>query len=171
MIIDISKKDKPKKVKGCLIAFLIAILIYVALKYIIAILIMRSMIRVYTSFGDEEMEIINHRLGITIKGNTTPVKLKEVRGRDPDYELWLENIDDPEEFMENCYDGTYSVVENKSDLIEFGAETISASYDYNSSLTAGSSYIIYNCDRYFEYNIAFYKDGDSFKAKIFADDR
>ena len=146
-------------------------LIFVVLVGIVIVLGMRSMIRVYTSFGDEEMEIINQRLGITIKGNTTPVKLKWIRGRDPDYELWLENIDDPEEFMENCYDGTYSVVENKSDLIEFGEKEISASYDYNSSLTAGSSYIIYNCDRYSEYNIVFYKDGDSFKAKLYADDR
>ncbi|SEL39020.1 hypothetical protein [Ruminococcus albus] len=152
---------------GCLIA----ILGFVVFVGIVIVLGMRSMIRVYTSFGDKEMEIINQRLGITIKGSTTPVKLKWIRGRDPDYELWLENIDDPEEFMENCYDGTYSVVENKSDLIEFGEKEISASYDYNSSLTAGSSYIIYNCDRYFEYNIAFYKDGESFKAKVYADDR
>ena len=146
-------------------------LIFVVFVGIVIVLGMRSMIRVYTSFGDEEMEIINQRMGITIKGNTTPVKLKWIRGRDPDYELWLENIDDPEEFMENCYDGTYSVVENKSDLIEFGEKEISASYDYNGSLTAGSSYIIYNCDRYSEYNIVFYKDGDSFKAKVYADDR
>ena len=144
-------------------------LIFVVFVGIVIVLGMRSMIRVYTSFGDEEMEIINKYLGITIKGNTTPVKLKWIRGRDPDYELWLENIDDPEEFMENCYDGTYSVVENVDSLRGFGNE--GREYDYDNGLSYGSAYIIYNCDRYFEYNIAFYKDGDSFKAKVYADDR
>ncbi|SFB85598.1 hypothetical protein SAMN02910406_00670 [Ruminococcus albus] len=168
MIKYISKEDKPKIKPGCLI---VSLGVWGFFIFIIISIIISTLPKTYTSFGDEEMEIINQRLGITIKGSTTPVKLKWIRGRDPDYELWLENIDDPEEFMENCYNGTYFVVENKSNLIEFGEKKISSLYDYNSSLTAGSSYIIYNCDRYSEYNVVFYKDGDSFKAKVYADDR
>lgn len=176
MIIDISKKDKPKKIKpGCLIVIIVFIIVYIS----IPLLIILSHYRIYYSFGNEEKEIIRKEFNITIDENATPVKMKLLWGHgDHTFELWLKDIDDPERFMENCFNGHYTVIEDKNDLIEFGAETISSLYDYNNSLTAGSSYIMYTReyedgytpDRYY-YVIAFYKDGDSFKAKVVDEDR
>ncbi|SEL39071.1 hypothetical protein SAMN05216469_12510 [Ruminococcus albus] len=142
-----------------------AIVIFCALVYFI---IDHATHRTIRFFGDDDIEMIHKRMSITIEGNTTPVKFEETHGAgDYSYYLWLKNIDDPEEFMENCYDGTYSVVDNVNDLKKgFGDE--GRDYDYNNDLRLGSAYIAYNCDRYIEYNIVFYKDEDSYKAKLYA---
>ena len=169
------EKRRNKKVIGC--GCLIIVCIIVITLFIIPLSL--SLPRVYHSFGDEEKDTIHRMFNITIDDSVTPVKMKLGRGPGGHHdELWLKDIDDPEKFMENCYDGPYTVIEDKRDLIEFGAETISSLYDYNNSLTAGRSYIMYTReyedgytpDRYY-YVIAFYKDGDSFKAKVVDEDR
>ena len=171
MIKDISKEDKPKIKPGCGCGCLIGIIGFIIA---IPLLVILSHYRIDYFFGDEEIEIIREKFNLTLDGNATPVKMELSWGTgDHNYQLWLKDIDDPEEFMENCYNGSYTVIEDKSDLIEFGEKEISAQYDYNGSLTAGSSYIMYTReyddgytpDRYY-YVIAFYKDGDSFKAKV-----
>ncbi|MBE6867191.1 hypothetical protein [Ruminococcus albus] len=159
---------------GCLIAYLGFAVVFGS---IVVLLVTRSMVYERTSFGNEEMEIINQHLGITIKGSTTPVKLRVIRGRDPDYSLWLENIDDPRKFMGDCFEGTYSVFMDISYLKGFGGTD--NHYDYDDDLKVDDAYIVYSCElkndhgynRYDDYYIAFYKDGESFKAKVYADDK
>ncbi|SEL39044.1 hypothetical protein [Ruminococcus albus] len=175
MIVDITEKrekGRNKIVSGCLITIILFIIA-------IPLLIFFSHFRIFYSFGEKEKEIIRDEFNITLDESATPEKMKLSWGHgDHCYELWLKDIDDPEEFMENCYNGSYAVIENKSDLIEFGEESISALYDYNGSLVADSSYIMYTSEYYAGYNpyyygyvIAFYKDGDSFKAKVVDEDR
>ena len=110
---------------------------------------------------------------ITIDDSVTPVKMKLDAGPGGHHdELWLKDIDDPEKFMENCYDGSYAVIEDKSDLQEFGGG-FPYEYNYDDRLLFEDSYIAYTRayddgskpSRY-DYIIAFYKDGDSFKAKV-----
>ncbi|MBO4865548.1 MAG: hypothetical protein J5582_03105 [Ruminococcus sp.] len=164
------------KAKKIIRVCLIVIAVYAALS-ILVYLFMRSMVYERTSFGDEEMEIINQHLGITIKGSTTPVKLRVIRGQDPTYYLWLENIDDPRKFMGDCFEGTYSVYTDIWYLK--GISGTDDYYDYDEDLKVDDAYIVYSCElkndygynRYYKYHIAFYKDGDSFKAKVYADDR
>ena len=161
------EKVKNKVVNGCLIA-IIGWSLFFAVMLAISVLP-----KTHTSFGDKEIEIIRKHMGITIDGNSTPVKLKETHGGgDSFYELWLEDIDDPEKFMENCYDGSYAVIEDKNDLQEFGGG-FPYEYNYDDRLLFEDSYIVYTHayddgskpSRY-DYIIAFYKDGDSFKAKV-----
>ncbi|WP_295153299.1 hypothetical protein [uncultured Ruminococcus sp.] len=166
------EKKRMNTALGCLLAYL-GFMVFVG---IVIVLGMRSMIREHTSFGDEETEIIKKQMGITLDESITPVKLKEVRGRDPDYSLWLKDIDDPESFMENCFEGTYSVFTDISYLKGFGGTD--TNYDYDEDLKVDNAYIVYSCElkndrgynRYEDYYMVFYKDEDSFKAKIFADD-
>ncbi|MCR5022271.1 hypothetical protein [Ruminococcus sp.] len=174
MIKDISKEDKPKIKPGCLI---VSLGVWGFFIFIIISIIISTRPKTYKSFGDEEIEIIREKFDITIDDSTTPIRmeLSNFHG-DHTYELWLENINDPESFMENCYNGSYTVIENKSDLIELGEKEIRAIYDYNGSLVAGSSYIMYTrayddgyTPKRYNYVIVFYKDGDSFKAKVVDD--
>ncbi|WP_024857404.1 hypothetical protein [Ruminococcus albus] len=163
------EKVKNKVVNGCLIA-IIGWSLFFAIMIAIG-----TRPKTYTSFGDEEIEIIRKHMGITIEGSTTPVKLKETHGGgDYDYQLWLEDIDDAEKFMENCFDGTYSVVEDLHSLETFGGTKGSnAYYDYEDRIVSGA-YIAYNCELpegynwFDDYHIVFYKDEDSFKAKLYA---
>ena len=144
---------------GCLIAYLGFAVVFGS---IVVLLVTRSMVYERTSFGNEEIEIIRKHMGITIEGG------------DYDYQLWLEDIDDAEKFMENCFDGTYSVVEDLHSLETFGGTKGSnAYYDYEDRIVSGA-YIAYNCElpegynRFDDYYIVFYKDEDSFKAKLYA---
>jgi len=153
---------------GCLIAYLGFAVVFGS---IVVLLVTRSMVYERTSFGNEEMEIINQHLGITIKGSTTPVKLRVIRGQDPTYYLWLENIDDPEKFMDNCFEGTYSVYTDIWYLKGIGGTD--DYYDYDDDLKVDDAYIVYSCelkndDTYEGYHIAFYKDENSYKAKLYA---
>ena len=126
----------------------------------------------YTSFGEKEIEIINKQLGITIDGSTTPIKLT-VKHALVDYfcefELLLKDIDDPQKFLENCFDGTWS-----------GAWTLTEVEDPDfekwrpSSQSNIKKWTEYNCEiadgykKFDKYTIVIYKyeQGKSYYAKI-----
>jgi hypothetical protein len=156
---------------GCVLIPTIIVII------VIPLLIFFSRNHYFIFLSEKDKDTIHRMFNITIDDSVTPVKMKLIGGPGGHrYELWLKDIDDPEKFMENCYDGSYAVIEDKNSLIEFGEKSISALYDYNGSLVADSSYIMYTReyddgykpDRY-SFVIAFYKDGDSFKAKVVDD--
>lgn len=140
---------------------------------VIPLLIFFSRNHYFIFLSEEDKDTIHRMFNITIDDSVTPVKMKLDAGPGGHHdELWLKDIDDPEKFMENCYDGSYAVIEDKSDLQELGGG-FPYEYNYDDRLIFGDSYIAYTRayddgskpSRY-DYIIAFYKDGDSFKAKV-----
>ena len=162
-----------KKRLGCIIIFAV-IAVGLAVMVIFApdvanFLLMKQSFQEYTSFGNKEIKMIRDDMGVTVEGSTTPVKLTVSHAAgDYCYQLWLKDIDDAEKFMEECFDGTYSAAEI-TDQYNMGV------YDYE-DYKLDSSCASYSCEfvnskgvkRFDEYYIVFYKEDESFKAKLFA---
>lgn len=159
-LISVRKKD----VLGVAAFFGIVLL----LGNVFTLMLIRSAMREYTDFGEKELSEIGKYLGITVTGDVTPVRMETWQGGgDYGYELWLEDIADPEAFLDECFEGSYTLLKDgKAGLEE------QLSYSENGT-TEGAT--IYECsltakgyNKFDHYYMAFYHDGGSYKAKIYA---
>lgn len=124
--------------------------------------------REYTEFGSDETALIRQDMGLELSGAAEPVRLTIGHGGgDYCYQLWLEDIGDPEKFMEESFAGKMKNIGedglwDKEALGYEGKKADSAEVIYECELPADSGL---SFDHYYA---AFYEDGGEHSAKIFA---
>lgn len=154
-----------KKIFIAVIAFFV---ILISFTCIMVMMTLRSGRREYTSFGTREAAIIKNDMGITIDENVTPVRLLFTHGGgDYAYQLWVQDIDSPEKFMADRFEGSYELVTDEKNVRSIEM----LSYEDGGSAEGAK---IYDCkltvdgyDKFDYYYMAFYPDGKGYKAKIY----
>lgn len=153
-----------RKIFIAVIAFFVLL---ISFSCIMAMMTLRSAKREYTTFGKREAAIIKNDMGVTIDENVTPVRLVFTHGgADYAYQLWINDIKDPAEFMADFFDGDWELAESApADLEE------QLSYGENDSLEDAA---IYECrftvedhEQFDRYYMAFYPSHGRYKAKIY----
>lgn len=158
------KLVSPKKI---IIVILILFVLIVGVPNAIMIMTLRQAHREYTTFGKREVEIVRGDMGIQLNNEMTPVKLTFSHGGgDYCYQLWVQDIDDPETFMKDNFAGEYEVT--TLDKV-WSAETLA----YDEGGDPADAEKLYSCKYILEsgashfdyYTLAFYADGDRYKLK------
>ena len=176
-----TQKQPAQNSRGCLIALILAPIIFIV---ICSILLSQSLVKYnphYTKFDDEKLAKVEKMLSCELPEDIKPVEFHAVSGAgDYDINFRAEDISDPEEYMAAAYgDVRYC----KADIAEYKKADDYYRYDedemmiekselyYDNKLTTPDA--IYFCDferpetgRYLiACVLAFYKDGDTWKMK------
>lgn len=161
-------KGRRSPTRGNILSVAAFFAIIILLGSVFTLMLLRYAKQEFTSFGDEERTEIKKHMGITLTDEVRPVRMVSWNGGgDYDYQLWVEDIADPETFIDSCFDGSYTLLDGVSAGLEEWLSysengTTEGATVYECSLTADG----YN--KFDEYYMAFYRDGDSWKAKIYA---
>ena len=153
----------------------IAVVIFFTLMICVPVFIMRwtmsQAVREYTVFGKRETEVVKSDMGITLSNQMTARKLTVSHaGGDFSFQIWIEDIEDPEKFMKESFDGTYKETELSSNDLQYAV----LAYDDGGDPSAADK--VYDCEYYInvdgkdikhfdKYRFAFYKSGDTYKLK------
>ena len=156
--------------KGIVIAVMIFFTLMICGPIFIMRYVMSQAVREYTVFGKRETEIVRNDMGITLSNKMTAKKMTVSHAAgDYCFHLWIEDIEDPEKFMKDSFDGTYKEMEVENTL-----EYQPLAYEDGGDPTTAE--VVYDCEYYVKmddqevkhfdkYRMAFYKNGDTYKLK------
>ena len=139
------------KRRGCLIVFILVFILFAAF-CIQAVYEFRMLGKTkWTSFDEEKTAYIEEHMLIDIPEDVTIKLFKRTTGAGDGttgrYRLWLEDIDDPEDFMEEAYNNAsaYSLFESYMGQNYEHAISELEYEDFDKKDDIGDPYAVYNC--------------------------
>lgn len=168
----VPQPPQKKNNRGCLVAIIIAFVLFIGLIIYAAISFGTSMNTEYKTFNDKKIAFVESTLECKLPDGVTPVYYKrQVGAGDSVIEFKVKDICSPDDYLAAAYkDVKYKQV-SKDDLFVIDKDMLS----YDRTLTEPD--VIVSCEfekpedggRYLhDCLLAFYKDGDSWKLKQYA---